>query len=75
MFPGQGAGIVQADTPLPSPEVPEVSWDFGNSRQFWKLSQNSGMLEFIRPPAHFLEEEHEAQRGDGVGLRSHSMLG
>lgn len=75
MFPGQGPGRALAGASLSSPEVPEHSWDLGSSHQLWKLSQNSGMLEFKRPPAHFSGEEHEAQRGEGVCPRSHSMLG
>lgn len=71
----RGPGTALADAPLPSPEVLERSWDFRSSRQSWKLSQNSGMLEFKQPPAHFSEEAHEDQRGKAVGLRSHSMLG
>lgn len=72
--PSRGLGRTLADASLPSPEVPERSWDLGSSHQFWKLSQISGMLEFKRSLAHFPEKEHEAQRGEGIGLRSHSML-
>lgn len=73
MFPGRGPGRALADAPFPSPEVLERSWDLGSSLQSWKLSQISGMLEFKRPPAHFPEEEHETQRGEGVGLRSYDV--